>query len=98
METYPQLPFAVLLMAAGVPGGDMRRSLIELEMLYEGSSGCEEIDPGDAETQAEARRIITELAGPWAIDETYAPKPGKHCTGCEVLVHCAAGRSHLEDL
>lgn len=96
METYPQLPFAVLLMAAGVPGGDPRRSLIELEMLYEGSSGCEEIDPGEPETQAEARRIIAELAGPWAVDETYAPKPGGHCAGCEMLGHCAAGRSHLE--
>jgi hypothetical protein len=96
METYPQLAFAVLLMAAGVPGGDPRRSLIELEVLYEDGSRCEEIDPGDPDTQADARRIIAGLAGPWAIDETYEPRPDGHCSGCEVLTHCEAGRAHLE--
>jgi hypothetical protein len=96
METYPQLPFAVLLMAAGVPGGDPRRSLIELELLYGDGSGCEEIDPGDPDTLAEARRIIAGLAGPWAVDETYAPTTGDHCAGCEMLLHCAPGRAHLK--
>lgn len=96
METYPQLPFAVLLMAAGVPGGDPRRSMIELELLYENGSRCEEIDAGDPDILAEARRIIAGLAGPWAVDETYPPKPGDHCASCEMLQHCAAGRSHLE--
>jgi hypothetical protein len=96
METYPQLAFAVLLMAAGVPGGDPRRSLIELEVLYEDGSRCEEIDPGDPDTQADARRIIAGLAGPWAADETCAPRPDDHCSGCDVLTHCSAGRAHLE--
>ncbi|MGQ5578951.1 PD-(D/E)XK nuclease family protein [Streptomyces sp. ECR3.8] len=96
METYPQLPFAVLLMAAGVPGGDPRRSLIELELLYGDGSGCEEIDPGDPDTLAEARRIIAGLAGPWAVDEKYAPTTGDHCASCEMLLHCAAGRAHLK--
>ncbi|MFI6434128.1 PD-(D/E)XK nuclease family protein [Streptomyces sp. NPDC050759] len=96
LETYPQLALAVLLMAAGVPGGDPRRALIELEVLYEDGSRCEEIDPGDPDTQADARRIIAGLAGPWAIDETYAPRPDNHCSGCDVLTHCAAGRAHLE--
>ncbi|WP_228915629.1 PD-(D/E)XK nuclease family protein [Streptomyces sp. DH20] len=101
METYPQLAFAVLMMSAGVPGGDPRRSLIELEVLYldaegTGKSRCEEIDPGDPDTLAEARRIIAGLAGPWAVDETYAPTPGGHCGGCDVITHCAAGRAHLE--
>ncbi|MER7519706.1 PD-(D/E)XK nuclease family protein [Streptomyces sp. NPDC126499] len=96
MESYPQLAFAVLMMAAGVLGGDPRRSLIELEVLYDDGSRCEEIDPGDPDTQAEARRIIAALAGPWAVDETYAPRPDRHCDGCDVLAHCAAGRTHLE--
>ncbi|GAA1012986.1 MULTISPECIES: PD-(D/E)XK nuclease family protein [Streptomyces] len=101
METYPQLAFAVLMMSAGVLGGDPRRSLIELEVLYPdaegtGRSRCEEIDPGDPDTLAEARRIIAGLAGPWAVDETYAPTPGDHCDGCDVLRHCAAGQAHLE--
>ncbi|MFF0434609.1 PD-(D/E)XK nuclease family protein [Streptomyces sp. NPDC004327] len=96
MESYPQLAFAVLMMAAGVLDGDPRRSLIELEVLYDDGSRCEEIDPGDPDTQAEARRIIAGLAGPWAVDETYAPRPDEHCDGCDVLAHCAAGRTHLE--
>jgi PD-(D/E)XK nuclease superfamily len=96
METHPQLPFAVLLMAAGVLGGDPRRSIIELELLYEDGARCEEIDPGDPDIQIEARRIISGLAAPWAVDETYDPKPGGHCTSCEVLRHCSAGRSHVE--
>ncbi|MGW5762170.1 PD-(D/E)XK nuclease family protein [Streptomyces tendae] len=96
METYPQLALAVLLMAAGVPGGDPRRSLIELEVLYQDGSRCEEIDPGDPATLAAARHIIGELAAPWAVDEMYAPKPGGHCSGCEVLAHCSVGRTRLE--
>ena len=48
------------------------------------------------DTLAEARRIIAGLAGPWAVDETYAPTTGDHCAGCEMLLHCAAGRAHLK--
>ncbi|MFE2269841.1 PD-(D/E)XK nuclease family protein [Streptomyces lavendulae] len=96
MEAHPQLAFAVLMMAAGVLDGDPRRSLIELEVLYADGSRCEEIDPGDPDTRAEARRIIAALAGPWAVDETYSPAPGGHCDGCDVLAHCTAGRAHLE--
>ncbi|MFF6871296.1 PD-(D/E)XK nuclease family protein [Streptomyces sp. NPDC012450] len=96
METYPQLAFAVLMMSAGVLDGDPRRSLIELEVLYENGSRCEEIDPGDPDTQAEARRIIAALAGPWAVDETYVPRPDDHCKGCDALAHCAVGRAHVE--
>ncbi|WP_338932299.1 PD-(D/E)XK nuclease family protein [Streptomyces netropsis] len=96
MAAHPQLAFAVLMMSAGVPGGDPRRSLIELEVLYEDGARCEEVDPGDPDTQAAARRIIAGLAGPWAVDETYAPATGDHCSGCEAAAHCAAGRSYLE--
>ncbi|MFI6421819.1 PD-(D/E)XK nuclease family protein [Streptomyces sp. NPDC050842] len=96
LETHPQLALAVLLMSAGVPGGDPRRSLIELEFLYEGGSRCEEIDPGDPDTLAAARRIVARLAGPWAVDETYEPKTGEHCGNCEMLRHCAAGQAHAK--
>ncbi|MFG2935056.1 PD-(D/E)XK nuclease family protein [Streptomyces sp. NPDC048282] len=98
MEAYPQLAFAVLMMAAGVPGGDPRRSLIELEVLYKDGSRCEEIDPGDPDTQSEARHIVAGLVGPWAVDETYDPTPGNHCRGCDVLAHCTAGQAFTEAL
>ncbi|MEV4439372.1 PD-(D/E)XK nuclease family protein [Streptomyces sp. NPDC049577] len=96
MEAYPQLAFAALMMSAGVPGGDPRRSRIELEVLYEDGARCEEIDPWDPDTLADARRIIAGLAGPWAVDETYAPAAGDHCAGCAVAKHCVAGRAYLE--
>ncbi|MDX2817718.1 PD-(D/E)XK nuclease family protein [Streptomyces sp. PA03-5A] len=95
MGSHPQLAFAVLLMAAGVPGGDPRRSLIELELLYQDDVRYEEIDPGEPDTVAEARRIIAGLAGPWALDETYRARPGNHCAGCEMLRHCDAGQAHV---
>lgn len=62
-------------MSAGVPGGDPRRSLVELEVLYETGSRCEEIDPGDPDTLAEARQVIARLAtpGPWTKRTSRAP-------------------------
>lgn len=89
LREYPQLALAVLLMAAGVPGGDPRRSRIELEILREGGSVCEEIDPFDRATRDEAGEIVTGLAAEWASDERYSPSPGDHCADCEVRRWCA---------
>jgi hypothetical protein len=95
LESYPQLALAALLMAAGIPGGDRRRSRIELEILYEHGSACEVIDPFDEPTLTQARSVVSRLAGPWAADESYAPAPGRHCGGCEVLSWCDAGRAEI---
>lgn len=91
LETYPQLALAALLMAAGVPGGDPRRSRIELEILYEHGSACEVIDPFDEPTLVQARSVVSRLAAPWAADESYDPVPGRHCAGCAALAWCDAG-------
>ncbi|GAA1898143.1 PD-(D/E)XK nuclease family protein [Actinomadura bangladeshensis] len=93
LESYPQLALAVVLMAAGIPGGDPRRSRIELEVLYEHGAACEVIDPFDEPTLTQARAVVARLADPWTADETYAPSPGGHCTGCEALTWCEAGRA-----
>ncbi|MEV1244876.1 PD-(D/E)XK nuclease family protein [Nonomuraea sp. NPDC049750] len=90
LRGYPQLALAVLLMAAGVPGGDPRRSRIELEILRDNGSVCEEIDPFDQAARDEAREIVAELAAGWAHDETYSHTPGDHCADCEVRRWCAA--------
>lgn len=90
LRAYPQLALAVLLMAAGVPGGDPCRSRIELEILRENGSVCEEIDPFDDAARDEAREIISELATGWAHDEAYSPTPGDHCADCEVRRWCTA--------
>ncbi|MFE3591523.1 PD-(D/E)XK nuclease family protein [Streptomyces niveus] len=96
LQNYPQLALAVLMMAAGVPGGDARRSLVELEILQENGSRCEEVDPGEPDTLATARRVIRELASGWAGDERYEPAPGDQCGGCEMLRHCDAGRAQVD--
>ncbi|MET9555285.1 PD-(D/E)XK nuclease family protein [Streptomyces sp. NPDC006645] len=96
LENYPQLALAVLMMAAGVPDGDPRRSLIELEILYENGSRCEEVDPGEPDTLATARRVIKELASGWAGDERYEPTPGDQCGRCEMLRHCDAGLAQVD--
>ncbi|MFI7114611.1 PD-(D/E)XK nuclease family protein [Nonomuraea sp. NPDC050227] len=89
LSEYPQLALAVLLLAAGVPGGDPRQSRIELEILREDGSVCEEIDPFDQATRDEARKIVAGLATGWANDEAYSPTPGEHCGDCEVRRWCA---------
>ncbi len=95
MRTYPQLAVAVLMMASGVLGGDLRRSRVELEMLYPDGSGLEELDPGLPAVVDEARTVISELAAPWQRDDSYEPTPGRHCDGCEALDWCRPGREHL---
>ncbi|RKS78735.1 PD-(D/E)XK nuclease superfamily protein [Actinomadura pelletieri DSM 43383] len=92
LETYPQLALAVLLMAADVPGGgDRARSRIELEVLRGDGVSIEEIDPFDPPTIDQAREVVSSFAEDWAVDETYAPTPGRACADCEVARWCPAG-------
>ncbi|WP_157849771.1 MULTISPECIES: PD-(D/E)XK nuclease family protein [Streptomyces] len=94
LERYPQLALAVLLMAAGVLGGEPVRCRIELEFLREDGSVLEEIDPFDAATLAEARRLVGALAEAWAVESEYGPRPvsPQTCSECEVRRWCAHGR------
>ncbi|PWG12317.1 hypothetical protein DF268_17115 [Streptomyces sp. V2] len=94
VRTYPQLALAVLLMASGALGGDPRRSRIELEVLRVDGARLEEVDPFDAVTLDQSRRVVTELAAAWAADETYAPAPSRDsvCTGCEARRWCTSAR------
>lgn len=91
LESFPQIALAVVLMAAGIPGGDPRRSRIELEILYEDGSACEEIDPFDEPTLDQASALFSRLAAPWASDEIYTAKPSRACGTCEVRRWCAPG-------
>lgn len=98
LSTFPQLALAVLLMASGVPGGDPRRSRIELEVLRADGATCQEIDPFDAANIDQARDVVSGLAAGWAADETYAPvpAPGFDCVDCEVRRWCAVGRGNAQ--
>ncbi|MFG3031729.1 PD-(D/E)XK nuclease family protein [Streptomyces sp. NPDC048253] len=99
VRTYPQLALAVLLMAAGVLGGDPRRSRIELEVLREDGARLEEVDPFDALTLDQSRCVITELAAGWAADETYTADPAHDfdCAGCEARRWCTSARTSHSD-
>ncbi|MFI6581763.1 PD-(D/E)XK nuclease family protein [Embleya sp. NPDC050493] len=95
LRTFPQLALAVLLMAAGALGEGSARDRIELEVLYADDSSLEEIDPGCEAVVDEARQVVRELAAPWAVDETHAPRVGRQCSSCEVVEWCSAGREHI---
>lgn len=93
LETYPQLALAVVMMSSGILGGEPERSRIELEVLLENDAICEWIAPFDGPTIEEARSVVAALVGPWANDESYPTRPGRHCDGCEVRRWCPSGQS-----
>lgn len=98
VRRYPQLALAALLMASGALGGDPRRSRIELEVLRADGARLEEIDPFDATTIDQSRRVVTELVTGWAADETYAAEPADDfdCADCEAHRWCAVARSRRQ--
>ncbi|MFJ8042131.1 PD-(D/E)XK nuclease family protein [Kitasatospora sp. NPDC096147] len=98
MRHYPQLALGVLLLAAGVLGGELRRSRVELELLYADDSTCEELDPSRPVVVEEARQIIAEMAEPLLHDSSYEPRVGRHCHSCEAREWCAPGSGYgVED-
>ncbi|MFJ6512665.1 PD-(D/E)XK nuclease family protein [Streptomyces sp. NPDC091406] len=95
MKRYPQLALGVLMLAAGVLGGDVRRSRVELELLHTDDVTFEELDPSRPRVVDEAREVIAELARPWTGDRDYPTAPGRHCNSCEALEWCRPGNEHL---
>ncbi|GAA3491742.1 PD-(D/E)XK nuclease family protein [Streptomyces cremeus] len=91
MSAYPQLALGVLLLSAGVLGGELRRSRVEFELLGTGDSTLERLDPGRPAVVEEAREVIAALAQPLLHDTTYAASPGRSCLDCEVRPWCAEG-------
>ncbi|WP_170991128.1 PD-(D/E)XK nuclease family protein [Herbidospora galbida] len=95
MELYPQVALAVVMMASGVPGGNLRRSLVELELLFADGRMREEFAPSDPATVSQARTIIAGYGIQWAADEVYPARPGRPCRGCEALPWCAPGLAEV---
>ncbi|MFC4329216.1 PD-(D/E)XK nuclease family protein [Streptomyces andamanensis] len=90
LERYPQAALALVLLAQGVFGGDVRRSRVEVEVLRPTGSDLELVSPRQADRVATARRVIHGLAAPWHRDAISAPRPGQHCARCEVARWCPA--------
>ncbi|MGW7575562.1 PD-(D/E)XK nuclease family protein [Streptomyces sp. NPDC054765] len=95
LKHYPQLALGVLMLAAGVLGGAVARSRVELELLHTDDVTFEELDPSRPGTVDEAREVIAQLAQPWARDQDYPADPGRHCGSCEALEWCQPGIEHL---
>ncbi|WP_433194492.1 PD-(D/E)XK nuclease family protein [Nocardia sp. CA-107356] len=96
LRSYPQLALAVLLLAAGALSGELRRSRVELELLYPDDGTLEELDPSRSAVVDEARDVIAELADPLLHDDLYNPVPGRHCHGCEARTWCRPGREFVD--
>jgi hypothetical protein len=92
---YPQLAFGVVMLAAGVLGGDLSRSRVELELLHPDDLSFEELDPSRPQVVSEARNVLADLAAPWAQDSVFQAAPGRFCHNCEALDWCQPGRDHL---
>ncbi|SCF85842.1 PD-(D/E)XK nuclease superfamily protein [Streptomyces sp. MnatMP-M17] len=95
LKRYPQLALGVLMLAAGVLGGDAAHSRVELELLHTDDVTFEELDPSRPGTVDEAREVIAQLAQPWIQDQDYPTTPGRHCGSCEALEWCHPGIEHL---
>jgi hypothetical protein len=90
METYPQVALGVVLLAEGALGGDPTFSRVELEILRAGGADIHLFDPGDSGEVARARDVVRQLASAWHGDDEHAPRPGPHCSTCEVSRWCPA--------
>ncbi|KNB54211.1 hypothetical protein AC230_03105 [Streptomyces caatingaensis] len=94
---YPQLALGVLMLNAGVLGADPGRSWVEFELLGDGHSVLERIDPSRPEVVDEAREVIAGMAQPLLDDTTYEPRPGRHCASCRARPWCTTGTSYVDE-
>jgi hypothetical protein len=92
---YPQLAFGVLMLAAGVLGGKLPQSRVELELLQSDDLALEELDPSRPQVISEARDVLADLATPWESDSDFEATPGRYCQSCEALDWCQPGRAHV---
>ncbi|MEV5615895.1 PD-(D/E)XK nuclease family protein [Streptomyces bacillaris] len=90
LEQYPQAALALVLLAEGMLGGDVRHSRVEVEILRPSGPDLELVSPRQADRIATARQVIRDLAAPWHGDRRSNPNPGRHCVRCEVARWCPA--------
>jgi PD-(D/E)XK nuclease superfamily len=96
MRGYPQLAFNVLMIAAGVLDGNLKRSRVELELLHGDDTTLEELDPSRPAVVDEAREVIADMAEPFLQDVTFAPAADRHCHTCEARTWCGPGIAYIE--
>ena len=95
MRGYPQLALNVLMLAAGVLDGELKRSRVELELLHADDTTLECLDPSRPAVLDEAREVISDLAKPLLHDTAYEPAAGRHCHDCEARTWCAPGTEYI---
>jgi hypothetical protein len=96
MRGYPQLALNVLMLAAGLLDGNLKRSRVELELLHADDTTLEDLDPSRPAVVDEAREVIADLAAPLLRDVTFEPSTGWHCHTCEARSWCGPGTAYIE--
>jgi hypothetical protein len=96
MRGYPQLALNVLMLAAGVLDGNLKRSRVELELLHADDTTLEDLDPSRPAVVDEAREVIADLAEPLLRDVTFEPTADRHCHTCEARTWCGPGTAYIE--
>jgi hypothetical protein len=88
LELFPQLALATTVLAAGLLGGEVGRSRVELEVLRPEYSDLVTIDPHEPGNLAQAHEVLRKLAQPWRDDTVFEARPGKNCRTCPVRRWC----------
>lgn len=90
LGTYPQAALATIVLAAGVLGGSLDGSRVELEILRPDGPDIHLVDPQDPGAVDHARDVVRDLAAAWHSDLLLDPNPGPWCGECEVARWCTA--------
>jgi PD-(D/E)XK nuclease superfamily len=88
LEHFPQAALAILLLAAGIPGGSPERNRVELERLTPAGPLLDMFSPSDRGLHAEARRVVREIVTKWRADDSAIAVPGPGCRTCVASRWC----------
>jgi hypothetical protein len=99
LERFPQAALAILLLAAGIPGGTPDGNRVELERLTPAGPLLDVLRPSDPDLHAEARRVIRDMVTGWRADDSAVAVPGPGCRTCDASRWCpdAAPSAPQED-
>jgi hypothetical protein len=88
LERFPQAALAIMLLAAGIPGGTPDRNRVELERLTPAGPLLDVLSPADPGLHAEARRVIRAMVTRWRADDSATAAPGPGCRACDASRWC----------
>jgi hypothetical protein len=88
-EKYPQVPFAIAMLNAGLARHHGASSAsVELELLTPDGRFVWTWDVGDPAVASVAAGTVRRAVADWHEDSTWATRPGPHCAWCPVRRWC----------